>query len=56
MAGDKDPITPITFSETIAASLPPDRVSFQRFAGCGHSIVADDRDGALQAIRDFILT
>lgn len=56
MAGDKDPITPIAFSETIAASLPPERVSFQRFAGCGHGIVADDRDGALQAIRDFILT
>ena len=55
MAGDKDPITPVAFSETIAASLPPDRVSFQRFVGCGHGIIDDDRIGALQAIRDFIL-
>ncbi len=55
MAGDKDPITPIAFSETIAASLPPDRVEFRRFPGCGHGIVADDHDGALKAIRDFIL-
>lgn len=54
MAGDNDPITPIVFSEQIAASLPPERVRFKRFAGCGHGIVADDRDGALQAIRDFI--
>jgi proline iminopeptidase len=55
MAGDKDPITPIAFSETIAACLPPEQVEFQRFAGCGHGIIADDQEGALQAIRDFIL-
>lgn len=55
MAGDRDPITPIAFSETIAASLPPEQVRFLRFADCGHGIVADDREGALQAIRDFIL-
>ncbi|UZF94637.1 alpha/beta fold hydrolase [Bosea sp. NBC_00550] len=55
MAGDKDPITPIAFSEQIAASLPPEQVRFQRFTDCGHGILADDRDGALQAIRDFIL-
>jgi len=55
MAGDRDPITPIAFSEEIAASLPPERVEIRRFADCGHGIVADDREGALQAIRDFIL-
>ncbi|MFJ5370307.1 alpha/beta fold hydrolase, partial [Bosea sp. CER48] len=55
MAGDRDPITPIAFSEEIAASLPPERVELRRFADCGHGIVADDREGALQAIRDFIL-
>ena len=49
------PITPIAFSETIAACLPPEQVEFQRFAGCGHGIIADDQEGALQAIRDFIL-
>lgn len=55
MAGDKDPVTPIAFSETIAASLPPGQVRFLRFADCGHGVVTDDREGAFQEIRDFIL-
>lgn len=55
MAGDKDPIAPIAFSEQIAACLPPEQVQFQRFTDCGHGIVADDPEGALRAIRDFIL-
>ena len=29
MAGDRDPITPLAFSETIAASLPPHLVHFE---------------------------
>jgi len=56
MAGDKDPITPIAFSETIADNLPADLIRFERFPGCGHGIVADDPDSAIEAIRDFILT
>lgn len=55
MGGDKDPITPIAFSETIAASLRPEQVRLQRFIDCGHGVIADDQDGALQAIRNFIL-
>lgn len=55
MGGDRDPITPIACSEAIATGLPPERVRFLRFANCGHGIVADDREGALRAIRDFIL-
>ena len=55
MAGDEDPITPIDCSETIAASLPSQWVRYKRFADCGHGIVADDREGALEMIRDFIL-
>lgn len=55
MAGDRDPITPIAFGETIAASLPPALVHFERFADCGHAILPDDPDGALRAIRNFIL-
>lgn len=41
MAGDNDPITPIAFSETIVASLPPGLAQFERFADCGHGIVRD---------------
>ncbi len=56
MAGDKDPITPIAFAEDIVASLPPELARFERFANCGHGIVPDDPDGALGAIREFILS
>ncbi len=55
MGGEDDPIMPIGFSETIARSLPPDRVQFQRFPRCGHAIVPDDPEAALAAIRTFIL-
>lgn len=56
MAGDRDPITPIAFGEAIAESLPADLVRLERFPGCGHGVVADDPEGAIRAIRDFILT
>jgi proline iminopeptidase len=56
MAGDKDPITPIVFSETIATNLPPELVQFARFGECGHGLMTDDQHAALQAIRDFILS
>jgi proline iminopeptidase len=55
MGGEDDPIMPIAFSETIAQSLPPDRVRFERFARCGHGIVPDNPEAALAAIRAFIL-
>lgn len=55
MGGEEDPITPIVFSETIASSLPPASVRFERLAGCGHGIVGDDPVAAFGLIRDFIL-
>lgn len=54
MGGEEDPIMPIAFSEAIASSLPPGLVRFERFAGCGHSLVADDPDRAFALLRDFI--
>lgn len=54
MAGELDPITPIAFSETIAASLPPGLARFERFAGCGHGLVGDDPDRTFRLIREFI--
>lgn len=54
MAGDKDPITPIAFSEQITASLPRNLVRLERFPGCGHGIIADDPDGAIRTLRDFL--
>ncbi len=55
MGGEEDPIMPIAFSETIAASLPSGLVRFERFPRCGHAIVPDDPDAAFAAIRRFIL-
>ncbi|CAN7591174.1 alpha/beta hydrolase [Bosea sp. LjRoot9] len=55
MGGEDDPIMPIAFSETIAASLPPEHLRFERFAGCGHGIVPDDPERALAVLRNFIL-
>lgn len=54
MAGESDPITPIAFSEMIAECLPPDLVTFLRFAQCGHDVVVDQPGAAFKAIRDFI--
>jgi pimeloyl-ACP methyl ester carboxylesterase len=55
MGGEDDPITPIAFSETIAAGLPPEHVRFERFAGCGHGVVPDAPERAFAVLRDFIL-
>jgi proline iminopeptidase len=54
MAGEEDPIMPIAFGETIARSLPQQLVHFERFAGCGHVIHADDPVRAFETMRDFI--
>jgi pimeloyl-ACP methyl ester carboxylesterase len=54
MAGDRDPITPITFSETMVAYLPEHLVRFERFPGCGHGPTDDDPVHAFAVIRDFI--
>ena len=54
MAGDRDPITPMAFSEEIARCLPEDLVRFERFAGCGHGVQADDPVQAFAVLREFI--
>ncbi len=54
MAGDSDPITPMAFSETIVASLPPALVQFERFADCGHGIVRDAPERHFELLRTFI--
>lgn len=56
MAGDRDPITPISFSEEIARCLPEHLVRFERFPGCGHGVQADDPERAFAVLRDFIAT
>ena len=55
MGGDRDPIMPIEFAETIAASLPARFVRFERFAGCGHVPWLDAQERAIKVMREFIL-
>jgi pimeloyl-ACP methyl ester carboxylesterase len=54
LAGDRDPIAPMPFSETIAACLPADLVRFERFAGCGHGLHLEDPDRTFRILRAFI--
>jgi len=56
MAGDRDPITPIAFSETIVAHLPTTLTRFERFTDCGHGIVNDAPQRHFAVLRDFMLS
>ena len=54
LGGEDDPMTPIESQADIATALPAHLVSFERFAGCGHGVVPDDRERGLALIRAFI--
>jgi proline iminopeptidase len=55
MGADRDPVMPIEFAETIAASLPAHLVRFERFEGCGHVPWLDEEERAIALMRGFIL-
>ena len=54
MGGEDDPMTPIEAQADIAAALPKHLVRFERFADCGHGVIADQPERGLALIRDFI--
>jgi proline-specific peptidase len=54
MVGTQDPISPPEFSDTIAAGLDPARMTYLKFAACGHGVVGDRPQEALAALRRFI--
>jgi pimeloyl-ACP methyl ester carboxylesterase len=54
MAGELDPMCPISTSQEVAAALPPDLVRFERFPSCGHGVFRDDPDRAFAVLREFI--
>jgi pimeloyl-ACP methyl ester carboxylesterase len=56
IGGEHDPVMPIACAETIAASLPPHLVRFERFADCGHLPWLDQQERAFAILRQFILT
>jgi pimeloyl-ACP methyl ester carboxylesterase len=55
MGADRDPVMPMPFAETIAASLPAHLVQFERFEGCGHVPWLDAQERAIALMRAFIL-
>jgi pimeloyl-ACP methyl ester carboxylesterase len=54
LAGEQDPITPVAFSEVIAAALPQHLVRFHRFDDCGHGVVPDQPEKGFGVLRAFI--
>jgi proline iminopeptidase len=55
VAGEDDPITPISRSELLAACIPAHLVRLARFPNAGHGVHNDDPAGAMALLREFIL-
>jgi pimeloyl-ACP methyl ester carboxylesterase len=55
LGGEDDPMTPIECQVAIAAALPAHLVRFERFPGCGHTVLVDAPERAMSVIRDFIV-
>jgi proline iminopeptidase len=53
LAGERDPIMPLAFSETLAACLPRHLVRLERLKDCGHGVIPDDPDTAFRLLRAF---
>jgi pimeloyl-ACP methyl ester carboxylesterase len=56
LAGDRDPIMPMSFGETIAECLPSHLVRLERFVGCGHGVHIDNPERAFGVMREFLTT
>jgi proline iminopeptidase len=56
LGGEEDPMTPIECQADLAAALPAHLARFERFPGCGHTVLVDAPERALAVIRDFILS
>ena len=54
MAGEYDPVCPISGAEEIVAALPPEHAIFERFADSGHGVFRDEPARAMQVLRDFV--
>ena len=56
MVGEDDPITPPEFSDALARGLKSDRTTYIKLKNCGHGVVGDRPEDALEALRAFVLT
>lgn len=56
LAGEHDPVCPMTGSEEVVASLPAGLVQFERFEHSGHGVFRDEPDRAKAVLRQFIVS
>ncbi len=56
MAGEHDPIVPMSLAETTAQSIPAHLLRFERLKECGHDIHGDDPERVFGMIRAFIVS
>lgn len=54
LAGELDPVCTLDDALDMVAALPPHRVEFARFDGCGHGVWRDAPDAAFARLRQFI--
>lgn len=54
LGGALDPMIPIECQRDIAAAIRPDLVEYHEFQECGHGVVADAREDAMQILREFV--
>lgn len=56
LSGDRDPMSPPQFGETIAQCLPAHLVRHEHFENCGHGVFSDAPERSFRIIREFILS
>jgi len=54
LAGEMDPIIPVTHSEELSNCIPDEFVRFERFENCGHGVTRDCSIEAFAIVREFI--
>jgi proline iminopeptidase len=56
LAGELDPITPLTSMEEIRDSLPGEVVRWEQFPNAGHGVYRDVPEATFEVLRDFVLS
>ena len=54
LGGQLDPMLPIECQRDIANALDPRLLSYREFEDCGHGVIPDVPELAIQVLRDFI--
>jgi proline iminopeptidase len=54
LGGQLDPMLPVECQRDIANALDPRLLSYREFEDCGHGVIPDVPELAIQVLRDFI--